>query len=144
MSAAHAFDTQTTLPVDRRSPAKRRQMSPAAMRAFFNVAEKWKLSVEEARGLLGWLGPSTYHKYKSGDVGTLGVDILMRISIVIGIYKALHILYPQASLADGWVKLPNTNALFGGSTPLAVMMDGGMDAMTSVRRLLDSRRGGWN
>ncbi len=45
-------------------------------------------------------------------------------------------------LADEWVHLPNTNALFAGATPLDVMLRGGIPAMERVRALLDARRGG--
>jgi hypothetical protein len=131
------------LKADRREdPEVRRRLSGAAMRSFLNVAQAWRLAVREQRGLLGWPAASTYHKYKSGDVGTLSYDMLMRISLVLGIYKALHILYPEADLADRWVKLPNANPLFGGRPALAAMIDGGIDGLHRVRRLLDARRGG--
>ena len=45
-------------------------------------------------------------------------------------------------LADEWVRLPNSNAIFTGRTPLACMMAGGLLAMQTVRKLLDARRGG--
>jgi hypothetical protein len=45
-------------------------------------------------------------------------------------------------LADAWITLPNSNRIFGGQTPLAYMMKGGLPAMQTVRRLLDARRGG--
>lgn len=132
--------------VDRRAdPDVRKRMSGPAMRSFFNIATRWELSVDEQRGLLGWPASSTYHKYKSGDVGTLSYDTLTRISLVLGMFKALHILYPNPNSADRWVKLPNSNPMFGGKTPMVFMAaNGGMDAMLSVRRLLDARRGGWN
>ena len=115
------------------------------MRSFFNVADLWKLSVEERRGLLGWPANSTYHKYKAGNVATLSYDALTRISLVLGMFKALNILYPNPNLANRWVKLPNSNVLFGGKTPTEfITVDGGIDAMFKVRRLLDARRGGWN
>jgi hypothetical protein len=60
---------------------------------------------------------------------------------VLGIYKALHVLYPDAGLADRWVKLPNAHALFGGRPALAFMIEGGIDGLYQVRRLLDARRG---
>ena len=114
------------------------------MRAFLNIANKWDLSVDEQRGLLGWPASSTYHKYKSGQVGTLTYDMLTRISLILGMFKALHILYPEAGLADRWVKLPNANPIFGGKTPVIYMTEGGIDALSKARRLLDGRRGGWN
>jgi len=60
---------------------------------------------------------------------------------VLGIYKALHILYPDPQLADRWVKLPNSNPLFNGQPALSLMAEGGIDGLLQVRRLLDARRG---
>jgi hypothetical protein len=131
-------------PDKRTDPKVRRQMSGPAIRSFFNVAAAWELSVEEQRALLGWPPDSTFYKYKAGNVGTLPYDMLMRISLVLGIYKDLRILYPEPELANRWVKLPNSNPLFGGKPALASMTDGGMDGLYQVRRLLDARRGGWN
>lgn len=131
-------------PDRRQHPEVRRRLSAPGMRTFFNIAAAWSLSVNDQRGLLGWPAPSTYHKYKSGRVGTLPYDMLVRISLVIGIYKALHILYPEPELANQWVKLRNSNPLFGGDAPLKAMIDGGIDGLHRVRRLLDARRGGWN
>jgi hypothetical protein len=125
----------------RDNPEMRRRLSAPAMRTFLNVCAAWKLSVNQQRGLLGWPASSTYHKYKAGQIGTLSFDALNRISLVLGIYKALHILYPQAELADRWVQLRNTNPVFGGKPPLELMIDGGIDRLNQVRRLLDGRRG---
>ena len=103
-----------TTPAERRDPAARRRLSGPGLRAFFNVTRAWQLTVDEERGLLGWPPPSTFHKYKSGNGGVLGLDALTRISLVLGIYKSLHILYPDAALADRWMRMPNSNPLFGG------------------------------
>jgi hypothetical protein len=127
----------------RHDPDVRRRMSGPAMRTFLNIAQAWKLTVEEQRGLLGWPAASTFHKYKAGDVGLLTYDMLTRISLVIGIYKALHILYGE-ELADRWVKLPNSNPQFAGRPALTFMVDTGIDGLYRARRLLDGRRGGWN
>jgi hypothetical protein len=71
----------------------------------------------------------------------LDADRLTRISALIGIFKGLNILYPE-DLADAWITLANANRIFGGRTPLAYMLDGGLSAMLTVRRLVDARRGG--
>jgi hypothetical protein len=126
----------------RHDPDVRRRLSGPGMRTFLGVAAAWGLSVEEARGLLGWPAASTFHKYKAGDVGALPYDMLTRISLVLGIYKALHVLYPERDLADRWVRLPNANPMFGGRAALALMVEGGIDGLTQVRRLLDARSGG--
>jgi hypothetical protein len=131
-------------PSDRRDPLVRRRMSGPAMRAFFSVGAAWQLRAEEQRALLGWPAESTFFKYKAGDVSILSYDMLMRISLVLGIYKDLHVLYTEPDLADRWVRLPNNNPLFGGAPALTLMIEGGIDGLYHVRRLLDGRRGAWN
>jgi hypothetical protein len=126
---------------DRQNPAIRRRLSAPALRSFFNIARAWQLGVTEERALLGWPSPSTFHKYKGGDAGVLSFDMLTRISLVLGIYKALHILYPEPAFADAWMKMPNANPLFGGHMPIAFVADAGLDGLFQLRRLLDSRRG---
>jgi hypothetical protein len=128
-------------PADRQDPAVRRRLSAPGLRAFFNIARAWQLSVAEERALLGWPPSSTFHKYKSGDAGALSYDTLTRISLVLGVYKALHLLYPEPAFADHWMRMPNSNSLFGGRPPLAYVVDAGLDGLFHLRRLLDSRRG---
>lgn len=128
----------------RQDPEVRKLMSAPAIRTVFNVMKNWNIGAKDQRALLGWPAPSTFYKYKAGEVGTLSFDTLMRVSLILGIYKALHILFPEAELADRWVKLPNSNPLFGGRPALALMVEDGIDGLYRVRRLLDSRRGGWN
>jgi Protein of unknown function (DUF2384) len=130
------------IPADERhSPQVRKRLSAPAVRTFFNIATAWKLSVREQLSLLGFPAPSTYHKYKSGQIGTLSYDALTRVSLVLGIYKALHILFPDEALADNWIRLPNSNQMFGGRPAINLMIDGGIDGLYQVRRLLDGRRG---
>ena len=125
----------------RRDPALRRRLSGPALRTFFAIARAWQLSTQEERGLLGWPPSSTFHKYKSGDAGVLSFDTLTRVSLVLGIYKSLQLLYAEPAFADRWMRLPNANELFRGATPLAFAVDNGLDGLFQVRRLLDARRG---
>ena len=129
------------VPAVKPDPQTRKRLSGPALRTFFNIAVSWGLSVTEQRGLLGWPATSTYHKYKSGDHGTLAFDTLTRLSLIIGIYKNLQILYPEPAFADAWVRMPNSHPLFGGRRALDLMIDGGIDGLFHVRRLLDARRG---
>jgi hypothetical protein len=130
------------LPAGRRGdPEVRRALSGPALRTFFNIAAAWQLSVAEQRGLLGWPPPSTFHKYKSGAPGTLSYDMLTRLSLLLGIYKDLQILYPEPAFADRWVRMPNSNPIFGGRAPIELMVEAGIDGLYKVRRLLDGRRG---
>jgi hypothetical protein len=122
-------------------PEQQRLLSPPAMRAFLNIMRRWRVRDELARQLLGGVSNGTFYSWKSGSVKVLEQDRLLRISYLIGIFKALHILFSQ-ELADRWVHLPNSNALFQTEAPLTYMLRGGAPAMDTVRRLLDARRGG--
>jgi Antitoxin Xre-like helix-turn-helix domain/Antitoxin Xre/MbcA/ParS C-terminal toxin-binding domain len=121
--------------------AERAQLSSAAIRAFINIARKWKLNEEQSRALLGGLASSTYHAWRLNPKRTLDQDTLTRISLLIGIYKALHIYFGKA-WADRWVTLENRGPLFAGRTPVAFMMQRGQPGMIEVRRMLDTWRGG--
>ena len=127
--------------VDLNSKAERERLSRSALRGFFKIVARWKVRDEDARELLGGLSSSTYYEWKKNPNRILDVDRITRISYLVGIYKALHILYGD-KLADEWVGLPNSNAIFAGRTPLAAMLAGGLVAMQTVRKLLDARRGG--
>ena len=121
----------------------RRRLSPAAMKALFKIVDRWNVSDEDARQLLGGISNGSYYQLKAnpGSTKTLDQDRLERISYLIGIFKALNILYSQR-LADQWMQLPNTNPIFAGLTPLDYILRGGTPAMDTLRRLLDARRGG--
>jgi len=127
--------------VDLNSKAERERLSRSALRGFFKIVERWKLRDEDARELLGGLSSSAYYEWKKNPVRLLDVDRITRISYLIGIYKALHLLHGD-KLADEWPGLPNSNVIFAGRTPLATMLAGGLVAMQTVRKLLDARRGG--
>jgi len=111
---------------------------PAELQAFVNIAEAWGLSTDEQLILLGSPGRPSYVKWKK-DGGALPKDTVERISHVLAIFKALQILLPDETAADGWVKRPNT--YFGGQTALEVMLSGFAE-LYSVRAHLDAQRGG--
>jgi Protein of unknown function (DUF2384) len=117
-----------------------RRLSPSAVKGFLKIAVLWELRDEDARQLLGGISNGAYYGLKKTGLRTLGQDRLTRISLLTGMFKALNILY-RKKLADRWVQLPNTNPMFGGETPLAYMVKGGVPAMLRVRQLLDARRG---
>lgn len=117
------------------------RLSSAAARAFFRIARAWSLPDESSRRLLGGVSNGVFYQLKGGEKKVLDQDKLTRISLLVGIFKALNILYSR-ELADSWIDLPNTNPMFGGDTPLSYLIRGGVPALLRVRQLLDSRRGG--
>jgi Protein of unknown function (DUF2384) len=128
-------------PADLGDRAVRERLSGPALKAFFNIMHRWRVRDEAARALLGGVTNGPYYQMKRDPDRVLDTDRLTRVSLLVGIFKALHVLYSE-SLADRWVHLANTNRIFGGSTPLEYMMRGGVPAIHTVRRLVDARRAG--
>ncbi|MBN8728330.1 MAG: DUF2384 domain-containing protein [Xanthomonadales bacterium] len=122
-------------------PAASRDLSGPALRAFFRIAEQWGLSAEQERVLLGAPGRSTYFRWKKERAGALSRDTLERISYLLGIYKALHILFPDPAQADGWLRRANAAPLFGGASALDRMLAGQVGDLQLVRQYLDAQRG---
>lgn len=111
-----------------------------ALKAYFGITHKWKLSAEEERILLG-ATPATFYRWKKNKDGSLTQDTLERISYVLGIYKALRILLPTEDAANKWIKKPNTAPLFGGKSALDKLLVGRVIDLADVRRYLDAERG---
>jgi hypothetical protein len=121
-----------------------RDLSGAGLRAFFAIARDWGLNTDEQMVLLGSPGRSTFFKWKAApESADLKRDTLERLSYLLGIYKALQILLPDAAAADAWVKKPNTAPGFGGQSALERMLGGNVADLVAVRQYLDARRGGW-
>ena len=117
------------------------ELGGPALRAFFKLAEQWELRISDQRRLLGDPPESTFYKWKRQQEGTLGRDVLERISYLLGIYKDLQILFPDAMQADAWVRKPNAAPLFGGGTALERMLSRNVADLYVVRQYLDAQRG---
>lgn len=126
---------------DLADPATRARLSPPAITAFFAIIQKWDVRNEDAIALLGGTSHGRYFELKRHRKGLLSQDELTRISLLIGIFKALNILFGQR-LANQWTSRANSNPMFNGAPPLQYLTRGGVPGMLGVRRLLDSRRGG--
>lgn len=117
----------------------RKDLTGPALRTFFRIADAWGLKEQEQMRLLGLESRSTFQSWKRGVVAALSKDALERISYVMGIYKALHILLPKT--ADEWVRKPNKAEPFGGRSALDRMMSGNVADLYVVRQYVDGQRG---
>ena len=134
---------QRTVPAAAPSPA---EMAAAGLRAFARIAELWGLTVDQQLRLLGEPPRSTYFAWrKDPDTAHVPRDVLERLSNLLGIYKSLQILLPDAADADAWIHKPNGAPGFGGRSALERMLAGNVSDLNAVRRYLDAvRGGGWS
>lgn len=115
------------------------RVAAVALQAFFRIAEAWGLDGEAQRVLLGSPSRRTLSRWRAGEGTQLPRDTVERISVLTGIWKALHILLPVAEQANGWIHRPNT--AFGERSALDVMLQGQVDDLYTIRRHLDAWRG---
>ena len=112
----------------------------AMFRAVLNLVAKWDLTDEQAATLLD-MPVRTYRRWKAGQPGRFHRDARARLSNLLGMHKALRILFREPERGYRWVKAPN--AAFGGASALEVMLGGELTDLMRVRRYLDSERGAW-
>ncbi len=121
-------------------PPSEEAKARAGLTFFFSLAQEWGLSPDEQRILLGNPGRTTFYKWRREKCGALSRDTFDRLSHLIGIYKALNILYSDNSALE-WVKNSNHHPLFNGRSPLQHLLRGGLSEIIEVRGYLDWARG---
>lgn len=136
----HVIESPPEPPADR--PALTPEHGRAGMAAVFQIADNWGLKNDEIQRLLGSPSRATFFKWKAGDVRGLSKDTMTRLSLILGIHKALRILYADHAVGDDWINRPN--AAFGGATAKDRVCAGEIMDLAYVRDYLDGVRGGWS
>ncbi len=121
------------------APAPITEAEAAAMfRAARSLFQLWGLSDEQAATLLD-LPVRTYRRWKAEGAGRIGRDGRARLSNLMGIHKALRLIFNEKERAYGWIR--KANDAFGGRSALEVMLGGELTDLMRVRRYLDAERG---
>lgn len=108
------------------------------IRTFRNICEKWGLSIEQQHLLLGDSGQTTRDAW-CGNLGdSVPEAVLIRVSYVLGIYKALHTKFTEEGRADSWMKQPNSAPLFSSRSAIDLILDDGLDGLANLRNYLDA------
>jgi hypothetical protein len=106
-----------------------------------SLLDRWQLPPNDQAALLGLSAQSrsTVARYRRGEPLADSADLLARAGHLLGIHKALRILFPHdLDLAYRWISAPNRRF---GTTPLEVMKRHGYEGILAVRRYLDFERG---
>lgn len=112
----------------------------AMFRAALNLFRLWGVTDDQAAVILD-LPRRTFARWKSGEVGRIGRDGKARLSNLMGIHKALRIIFREPVRGYAWIK--TANAAFSGASALDVMLHGELTDLMRVRNYLDAERGGW-
>lgn len=110
-------------------------VSRTALKVFFNITRAWGLDPQDEQVLLGNPDRITFEKWRNGEGPIVSQATLVRISYVLGIYKALRLLFPTEERACAWPHKPNAH--FEGASALSVMLREGAGGLSEVRGYLD-------
>lgn len=132
--------------IARFAPANRRRLSGASLRTFLVIANFWELTEKQRRLILGNPARSTYQgwvkKAREHRGITLSVDVLTRISAILGIHIGLRTLFDEDQEGVAWLRQPHGAQAFGGAAPIDIITSGTQEALMTVRRFIDAARGG--
>jgi len=118
------------------------QQEKTALKVALNLLNKWNCTEQEKQSILG-VGRSTLHKYQADPYSArMTPDLIERISYLLNIHSSLRILFENKENIYGFVRMPNNNYFFNGSTPMDIMSNGLMASLYETNRQLDSLRGG--
>lgn len=113
-----------------------------ALKGFFNICREWDCTLEEMMQMLGGVSRSTLAKYQKLPHVKLSRDTLERISYILGIYKALMVMYLTAERANRRIRLEISETPFSGTSALDFMVRGSMKHLMEARRHFDAKQAG--
>lgn len=112
----------------------------ALLPVIFNIFSLWRLTGLHQMTLLGLSNEKTLYNWKNQpEKAKLTRDCLERASYILGIYRALQILFPDEAQSEQWIHVVNDNPLFDGSAPVDKMLGGLVVDLAVVREHLDSQ-----
>ena len=112
----------------------------AMLSAVFNIFDRWGISNEQSRILLGSPSERTFRMWKGREIASVPLDTIWRLADILGIHKALGYMFTEPERRYEWVKKPNTRFL--GKSALEVMLVGSQTDLSAIRSYLDIQRGG--
>lgn len=116
-------------------------MTRAIWQTIASLKREFNLSDAEMQAILGEMPRSTMHKgIKHQDV-RVSRDVRDRVSLLLGIYKGLRILFQDSRQATTWIDRENSLPPFNGRRPRELMTSGSFLTLASVRKFVDYWRG---
>ena len=139
-SSRLALDRVDTEPQAFRADPVTQNEAAAMFRAAIGLFSKWELTDDQAATLLD-MPVRSFRRWKAEGPGRISRDGRARLSNLMGIHKALRIIFSEPQRGYAWIR--TDNSAFAGASALGVMLGGELTDIMRVRRYLDAERGGW-
>lgn len=108
-----------------------------ALGVYRRIAEAWALTDEEQCQILAVPALSM----TDGQEGSVDQSILLRIGIIISIYRYLHTIFSDRAQADVWIHRANIDPLFGGEPAIRLLCGGSLAQLMAIRDHLEAQFG---
>ena len=129
------FEPAMTNPEEILAKAGPAKVGRVTRKLFQGVAADWALSEAERAGVLGLPDVQVYRHWLETDDGPVAAEALERVSLLVGIYRAL---LPQIPSGQTGRWLRQSLAAFEGRSALQVMLSDGLAGLYRVREYLDA------
>lgn len=101
------------------------------------ILNLWEFTDAEKAVVLGDFSVATFRRLKGGNLARkLTIDRRTRVSLILGVYKALMTLFIQDEHRLEWIN--NENRAFRGFSPKDVMLSGALLGLYEIRHYLDA------
>ena len=112
-----------------------RAMAEASVRLF----DHWNLKTDQRSKVLGGVSKTTLNRWRQGVIGVISADLATRLSLLMGMHKALRLIFIDKERAYSWITTPNDD--LNGIAPIDYMARGDIMSLYQVRAYLDAARG---
>lgn len=120
------------------SANERARVSGAGLRTFLNIANRWTLSEQQRAQLLGADSVDQFRSWEAAARGhrllVLPMDVLMRISVVLGVFSALRQFLTSLEDERRWLFRARPSLPFLGRNPMEFLTSGTHEDRLEVRR----------
>ena len=123
--------------------SENKYLAESGLKVFRGIADKWGLENRDQQLLLGGISDSVYSDWKECKNLDLTHDQIERLSLILGIWKGMKLIFKEPDAALRWFGSSNQDIPFSGQSPLQTILRGSIDDLYSVRRYLDGWRGVW-
>lgn len=109
----------------------------AVWRSIEVLQSEFGLSDTEMAAALGGMPASLLHEGICNQDVQVPDIIERRVSMILGIHKALQTLFPDNRQALTWIDRKNSSPLFDGKCPRTLITSGDIKQLAQVRKFLD-------
>jgi uncharacterized protein len=99
--------------------------------------DQWGVKSEDQISLIGIKTDLCCDELKEMNVSSLSSEMIVRISLVLKIYKYLEILFPSLEQSRAWINKSNNS--FDGKTALMVILSDNKNGLVIVAEYLNSQ-----